>query len=547
MSQQTDQGAGWGRVGSARADEARRVERRLAGLRRRMKALLVGERGLRLVAVLVGAALLVGLADYLLRAPAWVRLGVWVAGAAAAAWWARRLLGPVLAFRPRLADVALRLEESPAGRAAQLPGVLAAGYEFAAQAPGLTDRVVSTAAARLERLRAGAVTDVGRLGRAAALAVLALAAVTALGVAWPALTAIGARRVLAPWSGAEWPRRTELADVTGVSVHPLGTALPLRAALVRTPGRPESARVWARYRVDHGEGFGPAQRVLLTGQDRQASVPPSAAEANQQTTGLLFERLIEPAAVPGPAGTPGAPQAPAAEVEYWFEAGDDRTDPARVALVTPPLVVGARAVVTPPAYVGAALGAPAGAPRELDLGSGTDERAAPPGLLQGSRVELTIELNKPVPGPVPGPGGVPQTAWLESAFGAEAARALVEAGAEFRAGPRSWALGWTLGAPVRLLVTVTDEHGLSSAGAGDQAVYRFEPVADAPPTAAVIRPDADRTVLPSAVVELAGEARDDIAVGAAELQQRVARRPAGSGGAPAEPDPQWAAVRGQVR
>ena len=41
------------------------------------------------------------------------------------------------------------------------------------------------------------------------------------------------RRVLTPWSDVAWPKRTQLADATGSKVHALGTALPLRAGLVR--------------------------------------------------------------------------------------------------------------------------------------------------------------------------------------------------------------------------------------------------------------------------------------------------------------------------
>ena len=49
-------------------------------------------------------------------------------------------------------------------------------------------------------------------------------------VTWqPMLTEIGVERLLWPLSGAQWPKRTGVADVTGVKVHPLGSALALRA------------------------------------------------------------------------------------------------------------------------------------------------------------------------------------------------------------------------------------------------------------------------------------------------------------------------------
>jgi hypothetical protein len=119
------------------------------------------------------------------------------------------------------------------------------------------------------------------------------------------------------------------------------------------------------------------------------------------------------------------------ELEFWFESADDQTRPAKLLLVEPPAVVAATATITPPAYVGGAAasqtalkGAARGAVltrQDVELGAGSDERAATPPILQGSRVRLNIAFNKALPVPT----WEDRAEWIRTTLGSELA-AVVE-------------------------------------------------------------------------------------------------------------------------
>jgi hypothetical protein len=380
--------------------------------------------------------------------------------------------------------------------------------------------------------------------------------VLGLAATWPRLTAIGATRMLLPWAGAEWPKRTELADATPRAPHPLGTALPLRAALVRSDRAPEATRVAAVYRVLTAGRPGPERRVLLTAQSAQAA---GVDAAGSPASGTLFERLIEPAGLAPPAAQRAGAPAPT-ELQYWFETDDDRTPPRTLALVEPPAVLHAAATVTLPPYAGALLGESAGSgPQHLDLGAGADDRAAPAPILVGSQVVLTLEFNKPLAAPTNldpkaddsafqwlattlGPDApwlfsrpTPPTPPAPPAAGAAAPEtdplAGLTPGATLSADGRTWTLRWRHWDSVRLVVRPTDEHAIPAA---DEAVFRLDVLKDNPPTATVTLPTEDKSVLPTASVELTAEGRDDVGLTWVALERQLARKPSGSEGAPTE-------------
>src|SRR5690606_34968100 len=116
-----------------------------------------------------------------------------------------------------------------------------------------------------------------------------------------------------------------------IAVHPLGTALPLRAAVTRSDREPESTRVGARYRLVTDDGADSWRRVVLAWQGHEIGLDP----ASQHPTGELFERLIEPSAL---AIAAGAAADAFTELEYHFETDDDRTPPLRIRLVHPPAI-----------------------------------------------------------------------------------------------------------------------------------------------------------------------------------------------------------------
>ena len=452
----------------------------LRRVRARARALLVAQR----VVVLVGIALAVvfgeALLDLLVRLPMALRTILLLGGIGAAIWAVRRHVVPAVRFEPTLTDIALRIERlRPELRGKLASAVDFAGYggrgddgEFRAvrEALGGDAQIGTALSARVVRevssgwgwsLAAGVVRGDTATRRGGALGA-GLVVLLVIAVLSPTMFFTGAARVLAPWSGAEWPKRTGIADATGADVHALGTALAMRAALTKHGGDPDRADVAVRWRVvDDGEVIR-TRSEAMTWQGRTIDSPEGSGE--------LFERLIEPSGD---------------YVEYRFESEDDETAWARVRLVEPPAVVGATATITPPDYVG-------GEAEQLtvDLGPGTDERAIAPVSLAGSRVELAVELNKEA---------VVDDS-VRAALGADGAAAMDGS---------TWRASWVLGETTRLALDLVDEYEIEST---EPAVFRFEARADREASATIIEPANDETVLPGAVVEVVGEARDDVGV-----------------------------------
>lgn len=463
-------------------------------LRARARVLLIAQR----IGVVVGAAVLgalvVALLDSVLRLPAWMRgviLGGGVVAVALASW---RWVRPAVLFKPSIVDVALRIERARP----ELRGMLASAVDFvlsgdaggdAPMTRSMAARVVDGAAGDARVSEVMGLLRPSSAARGTSFALLACVAVIALLAVNAPMWLTGAQRVLAPWSGASWPKRTQIADLTVGGVHPTGRALALQAALLRSSRPAASTDVAVRYRLIENGQAGPAQRALLTWQDRSVTTPDGRV-------GALFERLVEPVAD---------------AVTYRIETEDDATPWRTIRLVSPPAVAGASAVVIPPSYLSLAAGA-ASEPRELDLGPGTDERAIAPPSLVGSAVRMELTLNKP--------------AIIDGAHG------LFE---QVDPGGSVYAAEFDLDASKRFAISLTDEHGIISV---DEAVFRFEATEDRAPAATVTEPGADQSVLATAVVDVTGEGRDDVGLDWVSLERQTFRpagregsEPSGPGGA----------------
>lgn len=532
------------------AHSIERIVGDLRRLRRSARVMLLVRGTAWIAAGVLAIALIAGLIDFVVRWPRELRVALWTVTLLAILVAAVRAMLAAWRFAPNLTEIALRLERSIPG----LAGLLAGGVDMADRAASdpmaravVDDAARATAGVRVSSIlrRRPAYAAVGALA-CVMLVLMLVAAVT------PTMAGIGARRVFTPWTRAEWPKRTEVADATAVRVHPMGSALALRAALVRSDRPAGDTRVAGVYRVLRGDRpLGAERRVLLTSQDRP--VDPADASA-----GTLFERLIEPAALAvtdptgargvdrdGAGGDAGAPTE--LTLEYWFETSDDRTEPSRTLLVVPPEVVGAELTVTPPAY--ALGGAPdvdgSVQPAKLQLGAGNDDRAIPAPSLAGSRIDLTIRFNKPVIAPAQHVlGGEEPSAWLRQALGADAADAVAAIAASdsgshdptlgFSSADagRAWRLRLRLDRTLRVAVQAVDEHAIETV---ERSTYILESLADAPPSAAITLPTEDRSVLPTARVEVEAEARDDVGLESVALERQIARRPTGSAGAAPEP------------
>jgi hypothetical protein len=154
-----------------------------------------------------------------------------------------------------------------------------------------------------------------------------------------------------------------------------------------------------------------------------------------------------------------------------------------------------------------------------------DDRASIGPILDGSRVTLALELNRPVPAPA-----------SESEVSAFLARHLPELADASELTTNfsgtSWTFSWTAHQSKRAVISLVDEYGITST---TDSLLRFDVAQDQPATAAILDPPQDESVLPYAVVDATAEGRDDVGITRVRLTAQTAIRPATSPGAAPEP------------
>ena len=489
----------------------------LEGLRRGARALLVARAVLLWVSVAIAGLVVGGTLDFFLRAPMGVRVVGLMGAVGVGAWAVVRFVWPALRFSPSLSEMALRVERQPSGRGGEMRGLLASAVELAEAPAGdavsasMRDRVIAEAQARWGRPGAWSVLRPRFALRALVLFVGMVAAGATLAAIDPGLARTGAERMLLPWTGTEWPRRQVAVDATGVSVHPIDEALAMRAAVVKTNRGAGRTPVRVLYRGVTDAGAGAWRSALLTGQKRRAG----------QMGGELYERLIDPAEVLADAA--GVHEG---WIEYRFETDDDETVAERVRVVVPPAVVGASLSVEVPAYaLSAAERADLARGSGIEMGVGDDERALVGRVLAGSRVEMEVRLNKAVPEDE-------GAAWASELREHGRGVSVTQDGDRMR-------ISGVVNSTVRVPIVVTDEYGLTSR---DEAVYVLDVIADAAPEPIVREPDHDEQLVATAVVDVSGDARDDLGLVRVALETQVARAPADSEGAPAAGNGEWEAL-----
>ena len=444
--------------------------------------MLLTQRASVLVAWVIGLIIVLVAMDFLLRLPGAPRLVLLAGGLAVLGWSAWTYLRPALLFRPGLTELALRAEATfPA-----VAGRLASSVEFALTGLDKTNPLAARSITETEHRLAGEtllrVINTHRTWQAtgALLGILAIAA--ACTIADPAAAQTGLARLFVPFGSTEWPARTGVVSlmneiVPGARVHPRGQALPLRAKVTKG----EAVRVAARYRLRTDGRFGRWQRIVLTDQGD-----------------AVHERLVDTTAD---------------EIELYFETRDARTKRERITLAAPPAVRRASLIITPPSYAAAWFST-----LESDLGPGLDERAiTETPSLAGSEVTLELQLNKPIPFPEDDDALRRTLGWGED----DLPRCTVD-----DRQPDRWTLRWRLEETRRLDLHLLDEYGL---GNTEPIAYRIDAVEDHVPAVTIMEPESDEPVLPTAVVPLRAEARDDVAVSVMGLEASVHR---GSAAAP---------------
>lgn len=470
----------------------------LSSLRTRIRILLVAQRTAFVFSAMTVALSLFAIADFAIRFPTALRWCMWFAALGMLCWAVHRYLLPALRFRPSLTELALRLEH--AGHAPR--GVLASGLELGVDAsapPELASRAAE-AASRAAIAKMRGVYNLNRL-RDAVIGVFTcgLALSVSLSIA-PELSMIGARRVLTPWTDTSWPKRTSVADVLEGEAFPRGRPLALRAQVTKYPSDPANADVATDVNVSVNGVDVYRGRVLLALQ-----------HSNHGEAAPTFERLLDIDALLPP--TVNANDR--VEVQYSHSTSDDRTEPRRVLMVEPPSVVETRLVAIPPEYLAGVT-----TRSESMLGKGTDDRAFAGPFFAGSRIQLEVMFNKSIAAP-----NNDTEAALKSIIPALVGQSELQATLE----ASTWKITWTATKSLQIAVNPIDEFGLTSA---TEHLYRVDITDDAAPSATVVEPSQDESVLATADVDVSGEGRDDVGMHSVKVAMSVARRPGDSEGAP---------------
>lgn len=498
--------------------------------RRNARALLV-TRSAALWIACAGAALLVGGSfDYLLRSPPLVRWMGLVAAVGVGVWAIVRHVWPAIRFKPPLTEIALRLERhagAPGGASGStLRGWIASALDLADadahqhESQELRSAAIDEAVRRWRASGARGALRIAPAGQALVVLLIVVLSLLIIAVTEPGLSRIGAKRMLAPWMGAEWPRRQVVVDVTPVELHAIDEALSMRAAVLRTNRGLGQTPVRVSYRARTESDTGPWRTTALTGQKRQTSLAEFGLASRNK--GELYERLLDPEEVLSDVGD----DVDEGVIEYRFSTDDDDTSVQTVRIVRPPSIAGADISVTLPAYAQAqAESAGLTFGQNMELGVGDDARALVTGVLAGSHVRLRIRSSKPIGDA----DAMAEQAWLaEWRDNAQDASVQVDADAVIVAG--------VLDHSVRLPVELVDQFGFRSR---TESVYAIDVQPDDPPEPMVTIPETDEQLIPSAVVDLEGQVRDDLGVVQAAIEYRLARRPRSSEGAATEPVGEW--------
>ncbi len=520
----------------------RQAIHQLSWVRRAGRALLLLRRFAQWVTALTVVIILCGLIDYALRLPGWIRLLIAVAIAGLALTWLISRATRAAAFAPSLAALALRAERQHP----ELAGVLASAVDLAdrTSSENRTDSSPITAAlAARSLLDAQTQTDPIRLrgllrvGPTLRITLVAFGVCTicaAVVLAAPQTSRLAAVRWILPLGDAQWPRRTQIVSQIGGRVWPADTPIQFRARVQR--GYHTGMRTWLFYRVTHPDRTAePWQSLLMTEQQpterstgplRNQGLPAGHARPPTDDAQGVFERLVELSAS---LDDSQADQLPT--VDFYFEAGDDRTKPQSLRIVARPEISAVSLDTQPPPY---ARGLVSAQTLRLDA---TPGRVTATAALAGSTVELRVSFRDPLrltlaqaDLALPGLAGYPPSRLIQKdaardtsdvvrtrhpASTAAITDTLDQAHPVATGIARTWVLDRAVETPIRL----TDRHGLTNLS---QRIYRIDATADQPPTVSITDPPADISVLPTALVEIEALALDDVAVEQLELEARVA-------------------------
>ncbi|HEV3122086.1 MAG TPA: DUF4175 family protein, partial [Isosphaeraceae bacterium] len=325
------------------------MESRIAALRGQVRRLLALHGLSWVLGSLVLAAIVAGLADWLVHLSSEVRLAELLVLAGLGIWLALRYVVAPLVVRFRDLDIALRIEQRWPG----LNDRLASTVQFLKPdplhghegSPALREATVRETVETVKSLDFREAIDPRPARRALGFAVGAIALCAVFFGFAPGLSRIAIARLIAPYGSARWPQLTHLKIVEAARKVARGDAFNLAVAVAPGERMPASARV--TYRFPDGE---------------------TATEPMREVEGGMFRGRIE---------------AVSRSFMFWVAAGDDVTEWNSVEVVPPPAIESLTIHVAPPAYT-------ALAPQTLAPGR-TQIRS-----VEGTRVEIEAKANKPL-------------------------------------------------------------------------------------------------------------------------------------------------------
>ena len=452
---------------------------RLHRVRRALQRAVLERRIATTVSVVILCFVVMAMADRTLRFPVGLRWTTLILGLGWLGWSIRTHLWSAIRFRPTLVDVALRIETL----APPLAGRLASGVEFATSDVGnanpLAARALRDLQHRVSTVKFEEIVDARRAHQLLAVAIFAGLMLTSLVLWRPVDASIATKRVLAPWTDARWPARTEVVGLLDTDlVHARGEPLAMAAELVR--GDLEGDRVFLNIRNIRDGVKGDWQRLVLTRQQ-----------------GRRFERVID---------------TDADEIEYSFATDEVETDSSTIRLFPAPQISTAMAIVTPPTY------ASSRGEIQAELGSGTDRRSRlTEPALEGSRLKLDLTLTRPVPVDRAEDGRVSRSFIEKTLMVPDEARVDLEIDPT---DSTRWQISVLLERGGDIGLSLVDEYGLQNI---DPIRYRVDTIPDRAPTTTISRPATDQTVSIDAVVEVQAEARDDVRLQSFEIEATLVR------------------------
>ncbi|MGA2799263.1 MAG: hypothetical protein ABSE63_16910 [Thermoguttaceae bacterium] len=296
---------------------------KLAGLRRRVR-LLVIIRGLSaILSTALGAAIFLGLTDYVLRfQDRGLRMMVSLALLGALGWACYRFFYQPAVVRFRDADLAIKLQR-------RFPGLddrLLSAVEFIAQAeddptagsPGLRRSVIARTTAETADINFNQAVSPRPVVHAVLLSTIICSAAALLAMLDPAASRTALARLINPLGNAAWPKKNHLVIRNPVERVGRGRALEIEA--VDSAAAPLPADVYIHYRFAGADGALTEEAVLM----HQVG---KTAVARRENVARPFS--------------------------YRVEGGDDRSMPwLPVEVVEPPAVESLSIRLIPPSYTG---------------------------------------------------------------------------------------------------------------------------------------------------------------------------------------------------